>query len=100
MLDTLLVNGSAFLSFVVLNCSLSDAENVLVTGCSAGGLSTYQHTDTIAALLPSAVVKAAPVSGFFLPIDNVGGQPVYGPEMTVCWLWLGSTDDDHRACLR
>ena len=54
-----------------------------MTGCSAGGLSTYQHSDTIQQWFPKAVVKAAAVSGFFLPIQNIQGVRVYTEELEV-----------------
>lgn len=45
---------------------LAAASEVVITGCSAGGLSTYAHADTWAAALPKARVVAMPDSGFFL----------------------------------
>jgi hypothetical protein len=49
------------------------------------------NPDTFAEILPGAVVKAAPFSGFFLPISNTGDFPVYVPEMEVCFCLI---DDD------
>lgn len=50
--------------------SLSAATHVLVSGSSAGGLTTYLHIDAIAeavhAVNPGAVVKALPEVGFFI----------------------------------
>ena len=78
------------------------ATSIIITGCSAGlfvlettlislteelssgGLATYQHTDYIASLFPSAVVKAAPVSGYFLTIPNLDGVTVYAEQMEAC----------------
>ena len=45
---------------------LGGATEVVISGCSAGGLSTYAHADTWAAALPGARVVAMPDSGFFL----------------------------------
>ena len=42
---------------------LAGAKEVVVSGCSAGGLSTYAHADTWAAALPGARVVAMPDSG-------------------------------------
>ncbi len=56
---------------------MSDAENILVTGCSAGGLSTFFHLDTIASWFSRAVVKGAAFSGFFLPIENLQGHLLF-----------------------
>lgn len=78
---------------------MSDATNILVTGCSAGGLATYQHVDYIAQLFPEAVVKAAPVSGFFLPIGNMQGVDVYTQEMQAVFEMQNSTSGVHPGCL-
>ena len=44
---------------------LKDADIVLLTGCSAGGLATYLHTDYVHSRMPSTVTKfkSSPVSG-------------------------------------
>ena len=42
---------------------LAGATEVVIAGCSAGGLSTYAHADTWAEALPSARVVAMPDSG-------------------------------------
>ena len=57
------------------------AEQVMVTGCSAGGLASILHGDYLLASLPSKSVKKqgiVPISGFFLDVPNVDGTPVYG----------------------
>jgi O-palmitoleoyl-L-serine hydrolase len=50
--------------------SLATATHLLVSGSSAGGLTTYLHADyvsgRVAAVNPSAVVKAVPEVGFFI----------------------------------
>lgn len=66
--------------------NLTRATDVLLTGCSAGGLATYIHTnyvgDFLAARAPDLVrYKSAPVSGFFLDTSNAAGEPVYGTQM-------------------
>ena len=57
---------------------LSSASEVVITGCSAGGLSTYAHADTWAAALPKARVVAMPDSGFFLDF-SAAGVPITFP---------------------
>lgn len=42
----------------------------MVTGGSAGGLSTFLHTDRAAARVPKAKHAGAPVVGYFLDHDN------------------------------
>lgn len=61
---------------------LNIATDVLLSGCSAGGLATYLHADYVATLLPPGVnFKAAPFSGFFLDTPNDQGVAVYGPQL-------------------
>lgn len=63
---------------------LSHAKEVLLSGCSAGGLSTYLHADRVGSLLGPNVkrYKAAAVSGFFLNHTNVDGVAVYPDQMS------------------
>ena len=63
------------------NPSLADATQVLISGSSAGGLTTLLHADFIAdaihAANPAAVVKAVPEVGFFIDGQSVwGGQHI------------------------
>ena len=56
---------------------LEDATEFVLTGGSAGGLSTFLHTDRVAARLKKeapnvAKIRAAPYVGFFLDHDNYG----------------------------
>jgi hypothetical protein len=59
------------------------ATDVLLTGCSAGGLSTYLHANYVQSQLPKTVTnyRVAPISGFFMDIDNVVGNAVYMQQM-------------------
>ena len=58
---------------------LGAASDVVVSGCSAGGLATYLHVDRWAAALPKAKVRGLPDSGFFLDFDRVP-SPNYHAE--------------------
>ncbi|KAJ9467666.1 Pectin acetylesterase 3 [Diplonema papillatum] len=76
----------AALSVLKARYNIGSAEKVLVTGCSAGGLATYLHTEYVHTWMrfnaPGLrVVKAAPMSGFFLDHLTVYGEPVYETEM-------------------
>ena len=57
-----------------LQLGLASATEFVLTGGSAGGLSTFLHADRVANVLkhaaPAAKVRAAPVVGFFLDHDN------------------------------
>jgi hypothetical protein len=73
----------AILDTLLTDHGLDQATEVLLSGGSAGGLSTYIHADHVASRLPSTVTKykAAPNSGFFAFHTNFEGQPVYPNEM-------------------
>jgi len=50
---------------------LKDAEEVMLAGNSAGGLSVYLHADHVASVLsPSTKLRAVPISGFFVPREE------------------------------
>lgn len=62
------------------------ATDVLLTGCSAGGLATFLHADYVGERLrsfsPNLVrYKVAPCSGFFLDHPNAEGISVYTAQM-------------------
>jgi O-palmitoleoyl-L-serine hydrolase len=63
--------------------SFDKASDVLLTGCSAGGLSTYMHADYVRSTWApkSANFKAMPECGYFLDYPNVDGRKVYLEEM-------------------
>eukprot|EP00659_Diplonema_papillatum_P010689 gene10689-16445_t len=76
----------AALSHLSAKYNLSSAVNVLLTGCSAGGLATYLHTEYVHTWFrfnaPNLqVFKAASISGFFLDHLTVYGQPVYETQI-------------------
>ena len=80
------------------------AENVLLTGCSSGGLAAYLHSDWAHALM----VRSAPslkrfktlgVSGFFLQHDSVQGLPVYQTQMANVMQMQNTTGALNPACL-
>jgi hypothetical protein len=66
-----------------LQHNFGKAETVLLTGCSAGGLATYLHTDYVHTLMPSGVTKygASAISGFFLLHPTVEKKPVYPTQV-------------------
>ncbi|KAF8749177.1 hypothetical protein HU200_012716 [Digitaria exilis] len=49
--------------------------HAFLTGCSAGGLSTYIHCDDFRALLPKTpMVKCLADGGFFLDVEDISGR--------------------------
>ena len=73
---------------------------VLLSGGSAGGLSTYLHADHVGDRLPPSVIKykAAPNSGFFLLHDDAAGTPVYPNEMEYVYHMQNSSGGVNQAC--
>jgi len=73
---------------------MGDATELVVTGGSAGGLSTFLHTDRAAARVPKAKVRSAPVVGFFLDVDNfkhtTGNESGHGGPNTPEWSTPGT----------
>jgi len=77
LLDTLADNATF---------GLVDATDVLLSGCSAGGLATILHADHVGARLATLApnlrrYKAAPCSGFFLDHANAEGISVFREQM-------------------
>ncbi|CAK0806565.1 unnamed protein product [Prorocentrum cordatum] len=88
----------------LLTLGLSRAENVLLSGCSAGGLATYLHTDYVYDWLRSANVpmkkfRSAPISGFFLLHNTVEKKQVYPEEMKYIFSLANSTHGLNDACI-
>ncbi|KAG6558306.1 hypothetical protein Mapa_000056 [Marchantia paleacea] len=58
----------------LMGIGLATAEKALLTGCSAGGLTTILHCDSFKALFPGdTLVKCVADAGFFLDFPDVGG---------------------------
>ncbi|VAH70339.1 unnamed protein product [Triticum turgidum subsp. durum] len=59
----------------LLSKGLSRAKEAFLTGCSAGGLSTYINCDDFRALVPKAsTVKCLADGGFFLDVEDISGR--------------------------
>lgn len=97
------------LNYLTNKLNLSAATQVLLSGCSAGGLATYQHADYVGQYLrrtvqdPAALVyKAMPISGFFIDYKAAGtaGAPrIYGEEMRTAFKFQNSTGGVHQGCI-
>lgn len=69
----------------LLALGMGAAKEVILKGCSAGGLAVYLHCDLFAAMLraagSAARVVCMPDAGFFrMDYDTVAGAPHYTPE--------------------
>lgn len=79
---------------------LSRATQVLLSGGSAGGLSTFLHADYVGSRLPSSVrrYRAAPVSGFFLLHPSADGQTQYIDHMRNVFQMQNSSGGVNARC--
>lgn len=98
----------------VMNATVpySKAFDVVLTGCSAGGLATYLHADYVAGLLPAnrppppggpnriGRYNVIPISGFFLNSPNIDGEYVYANQIQVIFNLANSTYGVNDACVR
>ena len=70
-------NLEATLDYAFQKLGMNNARQVVLTGGSAGGLSTFLHADYVAARVskeaPMAFTKAMPVVGYFLDHKNFAG---------------------------
>eukprot|EP00045_Choanoeca_perplexa_P001990 m.22552 g.22552 ORF g.22552 m.22552 type:complete len:416 (-) comp11266_c0_seq1:74-1321(-) len=83
---------------------LKEATEVILTGCSAGGLATYLHADYVHERLKANVsgltkYKAAPISGFFLRHETVEGKPVYPDEMKYIFNLANASGGVNKDCI-
>jgi hypothetical protein len=79
---------------------LAKATDVIITGCSAGGLSTYLHLDYWRSIIPSAAtVKGVADAGWFLDTNSVYGHSIYTPEMTTAWDLFNNTAGVNQGCI-
>ena len=93
-------NLDAMLAFLQHGYGLNDATEVLLSGGSAGGLSTYLHADYVRSKFDQSVkFKAAPISGFFLNHATVTGEPLYIDEMKWVFETMNSTGGVNSACI-
>jgi len=63
---------------------LKSATDLLWSGCSAGGLTTYVHADYVAARVP-ATVKTLALANAMIAVESnsFGGKPLYPTRMQV-----------------
>ncbi|KAH3757451.1 pectin acetylesterase [Pelomyxa schiedti] len=82
--------------------NFGNAENVLLTGCSAGGLATFFHADYVQSLLPPSVqiYKSLPMCGFFLDHTNINGKPVYSSQMEYVFQMQNCSAGVNQRCLQ
>ena len=94
----------ALLDTLVADHGLGAAETVLLSGGSAGGLSTFLHADRVHDYLKAVspklqTFKAAPVSGFFLLHRNAAGANLYPDEMKYVFTMQNASGGVNQACI-
>lgn len=75
----------ALLHELIADHGLADAVALVVTGSSAGGLSTYLHVDWFAAALPGVTVVGVPDAGFFPLAPAYNGVDTFTQD-TLAWM--------------
>jgi hypothetical protein len=108
--ESIIVNGTqlffrgrrildAVLDYLKESHGLASATEVLLSGGSAGGLSTFLHADYVRSQFGQEVkFGAAPVSGFFLLHDTVQGLNVYPARMEYVYNMMNSSGAVNRRC--
>ena len=81
---------------------MKNAEEVMLSGCSAGGLSVYLQADNIAKLLPPSVKRygVAPDDGWFLEHPNVNGTNVYPDQMKEIFTISNAREGVNQECVK
>ncbi|CAE7201415.1 PAE9 [Symbiodinium pilosum] len=92
----------AFAQDLLSNQGLANASDVIVSGCSAGGLATYLHVDQWCAWLhaarPSAKCAGLPDSGFF--IDYQDPEVTCSPDSSASGLLTETINGNYHCGLR
>ena len=83
----------------LLTLGLGDAKEIVLKGCSAGGLAVYLHCDLFAAMMKeagsSARVTCMPDAGFFrMDVPTVTGAPHYTPQQQWVYSYQGVVQMD------
>jgi len=95
------LNLQAYSRDLYTNHALRQATDVVIGGCSAGGLATYLHVDWWHAILPaSAKVVGLPDSGFFLDYNAPSGKPAYGTAMRWVFAQNNATAGVNQRCIQ
>jgi hypothetical protein len=83
------------------NYGLGDATDVVLTGCSAGGLSTFLHSDYVGSWFDETVkYGVVPVSGMFqMQANNVHDEPVMPEQMQSIFELANATAGVHQGCV-
>lgn len=81
---------------------LGHAKQVLLTGCSAGGMSTYLHADAVKTEVANPALtryKVAALSGFFLDHPTAAGVPATDDNYHYMFHMQNMSSGVNQACL-
>lgn len=85
----------------LLGKGLSSATNLLWSGCSAGGLTTYLHADYVASRMPSSVQTLALADAMFaVESDSWQGEPLYPTRMRWGYHAWNASASVNQKCLK
>ena len=84
---------------ILLGMGLKSADELLYSGCSAGGLTTYIHTDYVRSRVPASVKMVALAEAMFsLPYDDVAGEPRFPSFMQFVYSAMDTFDSVDADC--
>eukprot|EP00040_Diaphanoeca_grandis_P005613 m.33699 g.33699 ORF g.33699 m.33699 type:complete len:393 (+) comp16857_c2_seq1:74-1252(+) len=84
-----------------LSEGLSNADELLFSGCSAGGLTTYLHADYVASRMPTTVNTVAVADAMFSVNHNsIANQPLYPSRMQWGYAAWNSKASVNQDCLQ
>lgn len=90
---------NAVVASLQANYGFDAATDIVVGGCSAGGLAAYLHVDYYAQLFPKATTRGMPDSGFFLDGNySRDGKPDYEWRMSNLYSFMNSSASIIPAC--
>ncbi|GMH76033.1 hypothetical protein TrST_g9430 [Triparma strigata] len=95
----------AVLTDLIANEGMDQVTELSLTGCSAGGLSTFLHSDYVHDFVSSKVSQdfkygATPISGFFLmDRQNVHDEFVMSAQMKTIFELSNATIGVHQGCI-
>eukprot|EP00056_Hartaetosiga_gracilis_P000929 m.41397 g.41397 ORF g.41397 m.41397 type:complete len:409 (+) comp10421_c0_seq1:62-1288(+) len=96
-----LANLNAMLDDLKVNYGLDHADEVLVSGGSAGGLAVFIHSEAVKQQLPSvSKYKVSPGSGFFINHTSVSNVPVYGNMIKYVFNMQNASAGVNQKCIQ
>ncbi|XP_019857269.1 PREDICTED: pectin acetylesterase 4-like [Amphimedon queenslandica] len=76
-----------------------EATDVILTGCSAGGLGTFIFADYVKSVLPSSIkYRAIADAGYFINSLNINGEPIAKERAKTTFVFQNQTISVHKEC--